>query len=519
MAKPPALVVSALATWNGKALTKGKKQISEFDKSAQKLGKTFAKVFGSVALVSFGKNAVNAFIDSEKAAAKLRTTVSNLGLEFEQPGIETYLKNLSLQFGIVDESLIPGFQRLLIVTKDVAQAQSLFNTALNVSAGTGKDLTAVSTSLSKAYLGDNAALGRLGVGLSKAQLKSASFLEVQRTLNANFAGQAAAAVEGYAGSMAKLTVAVDESKEAIGKGLLDAIAALSGSNDINTFTTKMVNAAEKIGSAFRTVGDVIGLLNPNASIKVGNKFVRKSDVMNQNQGGYSGIPGPRKAETKAIKDAVSLRKQENALLKAKTAIDQLRDKFDIERIGLMAALNAATDEETKLRIKAQIAILDNNEALAKKLLAEMEAAEAAKKLATSFTAIGDATIEYFKKLSESLVGTMGYFNMSMQQILAERLKESGKTSIGGGMTGGGFTPLTASYFQNLGTQLQGSSAYAGMNAGQIALERARESGNRSLDVNLVVSAPSGNAFAQLVAESIQVAGRDGYSTAPNGGLP
>ena len=519
MAKPPALVVSALATWNGKALTKGKKQISEFDKSAQKLGKTFAKVFGSVALVSFGKNAVNAFIDSEKAAAKLRTTVSNLGLEFEQPGIETYLKNLSLQFGIVDENLIPGFQRLLIVTKDVAQAQSLFNTALNVSAGTGKDLTAVSTSLSKAYLGDNAALGRLGVGLSKAQLKSASFLEVQRTLNANFAGQAAAAVEGYAGSMAKLTVAVDESKEAIGKGLLDAIAALSGSNDINTFTTKMVGAAEAIGRAFATVGDVIGLLNPNASVKVDGKFVRRSDVMNQNQGGYSGIPAQRKAETKAIKDAVTLRKQENALLKAKTAVDQLRDKFDLERIGLTAALNAATDEETKLRLKAQLAILDNNEALAKKLLAEMEAAEAAKKLAAALGTVGDATIEYFKKLAESLVGTMAYFNMSMQQILAERLKESGKTSLGGGMTGGGFTPLTASYFQNLGTQLQGSSAYAGMSAGEISLERARESGNRSLDVNLVVSAPSGNAFAQLVAESIQVAGRDGYSTAPNGGLP
>jgi hypothetical protein len=519
MAKPPALVVSALATWNGKALTKGKKEVSAFEKQVKGFGKTFTKVFASVALINFGKNAVNAFIDSEKAAAKLRTTVSNLGLEFEQPGIEAYLKNLSLQFGIVDENLIPGFQRLLIVTKDVAQAQSLFNTALNVSAGTGKDLTAVSTSLSKAYLGDNAALGRLGVGLSKAQLKSASFLEVQRTLNANFAGQAAAAVEGYAGSMAKLTVAVDESKEAIGKGLLDAIAALSGSNDIDTFTTRMVNAAEKIGNAFRTVGDVIGLLNPNASVKVGGKFLRKSDVMNQNQGGYSGIPGPRKAETKAIKDAVTLRKQENALLKAKTAVDQLRDKFDIERIGLMAALNAATDEETKLRLKAQLAILDNNEALAKKLLAEMEAAEAAKKLSAALGTVGDATIEYFKKLAESLVGTMAYFNMSMQQILAERLKESGKTSLGGGMTGGGFTPLTAGYFQNLGSQLQGSSAYAGMSAGQIALERARESGNRSLDVNLVVSAPSGNAFAQLVAESIQVAGRDGYSTAPNGGLP
>lgn len=506
MAKPPALVVSALATWNGKALTKGKKQISEFDKSAQKLGKTFVKVFGSVALVSFGKNAVNAFIDSEKAAAKLRTTVSNLGLEFEQPGIETYLKNLSLQFGIVDENLIPGFQRLLIVTKDVAQAQSLFNTALNVSAGTGKDLTAVSTSLSKAYLGDNAALGRLGVGLSKAQLKSASFLEVQRTLNANFAGQAAAAVEGYAGSMAKLTVAVDESKEAIGKGLLDAIAALSGSNDIDTFTTKMVNAAEKIGSAFRTVGDVIGLLNPNASIKVGNKFVRRSDVMNQNQGGYSGIPAQRKAETKAIKDAVTLRKQENTLIKAKTAVDQLRDKFDIERIGLMAALNAATDEETKLRIKAQIAILDNNEALSKKILAELAAAEAAKKFADNF--------QFALESVKSMTAKINAFILSMGGKLPTLTEDAGPST-----STPTFTPLTAGYFQDLATQLVGTAGYAGMNVAQIATERARESGNRSLDVNVRIDTPSGDKFAQLVAESVQIAGRSGYSTAPNGGLP
>jgi len=515
----PNLIVSAVSTFDNKGLKKGKKEISAFDKNVQSLGKTFAKVFGSIALINFGKNAVNAFIDSEKAAAKLRTTVSNLGLEFEQPGIETYLKNLSLQFGIVDESLIPGFQRLLIVTKDVAQAQSLFETALNVSAGTGKDLTAVSTSLSKAYMGDNVALGRLGVGLSKAQLKSASFLEVQRTLNANFAGQAAAAVEGYAGSMAKLTVAVDESKEAIGKGLLDAIAALSGSNDIDTFTVKMVNAAEKIGNAFRTVGDVIGLLNPNASIKVGNKFVRRSDVMNQNKGGYSGIPDMRttQALTKARKEELNIITKKNAI--ENKNVEELRKKFDLERIGLTAALNAATDDETKLRLKALLAILDNNDALAKKILAEMEAANAAKKLAESLNLAGNMTIDYFTKLSQSLVGTMAYLNMSFQQILDERLRESGNRSLGGGMNAG-FTPLTAGYFQSLGSQLQGSSAYAGMSAGEISLERARESGNRSLDVSLTVNtAQTGDRFAQLIAESIQVANRSGYSTSAAGQLP
>jgi len=504
MAKPPALVVSALATWNGKALTKGKKQISEFDKSAQKLGKTFAKVFGSVALVSFGKNAVNAFIESEKAAAKLRTTVSNLGLEFEQPGIEAYLKNLSLQFGIVDENLIPGFQRLLIVTKDVAKAQSLFETALNVSAGTGKDLTAVSTSLSKAYLGDNAALGRLGVGLSKAQLKSASFLEVQRTLNVNFAGQAAAAVEGYAGSMAKLTVAVDESKEAIGKGLLDAIAALSGSNDIDTFTVKMVNAAEKIGNAFRTAGDVIGLLNPNASVKVGGKFLRKSDMNAPRLSPATSRAILLKQEITQIKTGVTLRKAENEQLKKKTAVDQLRDKFDLERIGLTAALNAATDEETKLRLKAQLAILDNNEALAKKILAELAAAEAAKKFADNFDFALDAV--------KSMTAKINAFIASMGGKLPTLTQDAGPSIPT-------FTPLTAGYFQDLATQLVGTAGYAGMNVAQIATERARESGNRSLDVNLVVNSPSGDAFAQMIAESIQVAGRSGFSTTGAGQLP
>lgn len=364
MAKPPSLVVSALATWNGKALAKGKKEISQFDAATQKLGKTFAKVFGTIAVASFAKNAVNAFIESEKAAAKLRTTVKNLGLEFEQPGIEDYLKSLSLQFGIVDENLIPGFQRLLIATKDVAQAQSLFETALNVSAGTGKDLNTVATSLSKAYMGDNAALGRLGVGLSKAQLKSASFLDIQKQLNANFAGQASAAVQGYAGDMAKLTVAVDESKEAIGKGLLDALKALSGDNSIETFTAKLVSASETLGRYITNVADFLSLLNPNNTVKIGGKFVRKSDTFTGTPFGQAGS-----AETKVVKQAVTLRKTENAQIKAKTELEKLKDKYDIERIGLMLALNQATDEETKLRIAEKLAILDGNAAKAQEYLA------------------------------------------------------------------------------------------------------------------------------------------------------
>jgi hypothetical protein len=81
------------------------------------------------------------------------------------------------------------------------------------------------------------------------------------------------------------------------------------------------------------------------------------------------------------------KKKELALLDAKnkkqTEVDKLAQQFDVERIGLMKALNETTDAETKLRIQAKIAILDNNEALAKKYLAEMNAKTAADLLADS----------------------------------------------------------------------------------------------------------------------------------------
>jgi hypothetical protein len=444
MAKPPSLVVSALATWNGKALTKGKKEISQFDAATQKLGKTFAKVFGTIAVASFAKNAVNAFIESEKAAAKLRTTVKNLGLEFEQPGIEDYLKSLSLQFGIVDENLIPGFQRLLIATKDVAQAQSLFETALNVSAGTGKDLNTVATSLSKAYMGDNAALGRLGVGLSKAQLKSASFLDIQKQLNTNFAGQASAAVQGYAGDMAKLTVAVDESKEAIGKGLLDALKALSGDNSIETFTAKLVSASETLGRYITNVADFLSLLNPNNTVKIGGKFVRKSDTFGGTPFGQAGS-----AETKVVKQGTILRKTENALIKEKNALEDLKKKYDVERIGLMLALNQATDEETRLRIAEKLAILDGNAAKAQQYLADTELTFQTNQLAKAINNAGLAA-DSFSKFAMGAVQRGEYAdvyrnisNVPTQSAGgAMQLPSSASSFAMGGVSRGEYAPVT-----------------------------------------------------------------------------
>jgi len=542
------VVVSALATWNGKSLKKAKQDIDVFSKQVKQFARVFGVAFSATALVAFSKKAVKAFAEDEAAAKSLALQLENTGNAFRVTEVEAYIKSLEKTYAILTDLRAP-FQTLLNVTGSVDLAQRSLEAALDISAGTGENLATVVGAIAAGVRGQTKAINGLNTGIDTSILATGDMNKIMAELEKKFSGQAAARLDTYAGKMDVLKKGADEATKSIGTGLVDALVILSKDESISGLATDFENLGNNIAFAIVEMAKLIKKFNDlveNPSFKAGllalailskkpsavigafgiigldaasSALTSSRSTTKSNMGGYSGIPSTRKAETKAIKDAVTYRKQENALLKAKTAVDQLRDKFDLERIGLAAALNAATDEETKLRIKAQIAILDNNEALAKKLLAEMEAAEAAKKLAAALGTVGDATIEYFKKLAESLVGTMAYFNMSMQQILAERLKESGKTSLGGGMTGGGFTPLTPSYFQTLGSQLQGSSAYGGMSAGQISLERARESGNRSLDVNLVVSAPSGNAFAQLVAESIQVAGRDGYSTSPNGGLP
>jgi hypothetical protein len=238
----------------------------------------------------------------------------------------------------------------------------------------------------------------------------------------------------------------------------------------------------------------------------------------KDRGGQERTAGRINAQQVRLEDKLSKAKAaELALLQKKNAlenknVEELRKKFDLERIGLTAALAKATDEETKSRLQAQLAILDNNDALAKKILAEMEAAEALKKLAEQAKAAGLSITEFALVQVKSLINRI---NAQIEKIN----KEFGLPSTTTTSAPSGATSLPASYFQDLAVSLVGTPNYAGMNVSQIATERARESGNRSVDVNLTVSTPSGDRFAQLMAESIQVAGRSGYSTAPNGGLP
>jgi hypothetical protein len=380
------LIVSAVSTFDNKGLKKGQKEVSAFDKQVSKLGRTFAGVFGATALLNFSKKAVAAFAADEKAAKSLEVQLRNTGFAFSAPSVENYIANLQKTTGVLDDELRPSFQRLLTVTKSITQSQDALALALDLSAAGYGSVEQISSTLAKAYAGQTTALGRLGTGLSKATLATGNMNKIMAELQQKFSGQAQARLTTYAGKMDLLKVASENVKEEIGKGIIGALTALSKDNSIEDATTSMENYGKAIGGAIEGVGVLIAELQKvPGSRKVTdvlfgtNIFSMLNKLSEENRKASAGNKPNQEPRAASRIFAQQLRlenklseqkKKELALLDAKnkkqTEVDKLAEKFDVERIGLMKALGEATDAETKLRIQSKLAILDNNEALAKK---------------------------------------------------------------------------------------------------------------------------------------------------------
>jgi hypothetical protein len=217
-----------------KSLDSGSKDVQTFGDKISNFSKVAGAAFaaaGIAAAAYAGKLAIDgvkAAIEDEAAQAKLATTLKNVtGATTDQiKAVEDQILKTSLLTGTTDEELRPSLDRLLRSTKDVEEAQKLQNLALNIAAGTGKDLGAVSEALGKAYDGNLGALKRLGVGIDDNIIKSKDFDAAAAALALTFADQATVQAETFAGKMDRLKVAFDEGKETVGAFILDAITPL-----------------------------------------------------------------------------------------------------------------------------------------------------------------------------------------------------------------------------------------------------------------------------------------------------
>jgi hypothetical protein len=231
-----------------KGLKKADDEIQTFGDKVNTFGKKAAAAFAvaAAAAVAYGTklavDGVKAAIEDEQAQLRLAKALQSAtgATQAQIKSTEDMILKTSLATGVADDELRPAMQRLAVSTKDVGEAQRLLGLALDISKGSGKSLEEVANALGKAQDGNTTALGRLGLGLSKAELSTLSFTEVQAKLSELYGGAAAANAETFQGKIDRLKVGFDEAKESLGTALLPTVEKFIGF--LNTSAIPSLNA-------------------------------------------------------------------------------------------------------------------------------------------------------------------------------------------------------------------------------------------------------------------------------------
>lgn len=492
MAQDVSLALRIATILDASGLNKADKSVKGFEKSIKKLGKTLGITLSAAALVNFSKKAAQAFIDDEKEATRLATAVKNLGLEFANPSISSYIERLSLASGVTDSQLRPAFQALLTTTGSLTKSQELLAQAIDISAGSGVELSTVSQDLANGYIGITKGLKKYNLGLTQAELKSASFNDIQAKLNKQFSGANAAYLETYAGKLSLLGTAAGEAQERIGQSIIDLSLAVTGASDVDDLIHKIgaatdfaVDRIDNFIEGWKILKAII-----NSSYKTMSANIQKVQVEEFNRRmkrdwmkAWDGVNIPLSAEQKkaaaaaeaaAKKRAAALLAAQNkqtAELKKQTALKKAGTVFDLEQIQLIAALKGKLSAEERLRVEAQLAILNQNDVLAQKLTQQILMAQDATgglykwfltigntKIANPFAFLDQWLLEFQKKMQD-------LFNMANQKTNNTNNNGGNNNNNNGGfkVSNQGFTAsdlqaeINAGIFTTLASQGAGAS--------------------------------------------------------------
>jgi hypothetical protein len=249
---------------------KSSSKIGDFSKKAV-LAFAAAGVAAAGYATKLAIDGVKAAIEDEAAQLRLANALKAAtgATDAQIKATEDMILKTSLATGVADDQLRPALQRLAVSTKDTVEAQKLLNLALDISKATGKDLESVANALGRAQDGNTTSLGRLGLGLSKAELATLSFTEIQTKLSDLYGGAAAANAETFQGKIDRLKVGFDEAKESLGVALLPQIEKFigflntTGIPALNGFIAGLTGdeglsaGLEETGKGFETFGKIV----------------------------------------------------------------------------------------------------------------------------------------------------------------------------------------------------------------------------------------------------------------------
>jgi len=254
-----AISIPIVTELNSKGIDKAIREFKNLETAGQKAQFAIKKAAVPAAaalgvLADFGGDAVKAFMEDDKAAQALAKTLQNTtgATDAQIKSVESFITKTSIAAAVSDDELRPALDKLVRGTGDVTKAQELMTLALDISAGTGKDLGAVSDALSKAFNGQLGPLKKLDPALASLIENGASTDEVFAALGKTFKGQASTAANTASGKMKSFSIQMGEFKESVGAAVMPIIDKL-----LPAFTAMGNWISSHVGLVV-TLGAVIG---------------------------------------------------------------------------------------------------------------------------------------------------------------------------------------------------------------------------------------------------------------------
>jgi hypothetical protein len=254
-----AISIPVISDFNSKGIDSAIREFKKLETAGEKAQFAIKKaaVPAAAALAGLGivaVDAVKAFMEDDKAAQLLATSLRNTtgATDSQIASVEKFITQTSIAAAVADDELRPAFDKLVRGTGDVTKAQDLMNLALDISAGTGKDLGAVSDALSKAFNGQLGPLKKLDPALAGLIANGATADEVFAALGDTFKGAASTSANTASGKMKSFSIQMGEFKESVGAAVFPIVDKLlpafkSVADFVTNNTTLVVTLGAVIG--------------------------------------------------------------------------------------------------------------------------------------------------------------------------------------------------------------------------------------------------------------------------------
>jgi hypothetical protein len=377
------VVLNIVSAFDEKGIKKAQKAFSQLETNTQKATYALKQYGGPAAIAVIGAvtagltKAVKAAAEDQKSQEQLKIALENtVGANKSQVGaVEDSVTALMYQTATADDALRPALSKLVRATKDVTQAQSLLKLALDISAGSGRDLTSVSTALSRAALGNFTALTRLGIPLDQNAVKTKDLDGVLGSLSASFAGAATKNAQTFEGQVTTLKIALGELEETVGKQLIPILSDYAQVLvDLTTDTQGAESSTKKwfgriatgiqevakntpaLGPLLRAVGLVNSEVRDQAAALRQNSQVTSrvtKNIKDLTVATDDETKSDKKSTAEKQKAAAALKKKADALAKAKEAAAELKRQTEELAQALQDKLNAQLDDATAKLADAQ----------------------------------------------------------------------------------------------------------------------------------------------------------------------